>query len=111
MQVNHEPEAETQKTVVTHKKRDWGHQKRDWGTIDRGQSEAVHLRSVVANVSHVDEKDFHKSHADEKAFHKSHSLRRTRSPDMHNHRKRSREADVQSTKVSDPLQFMLILHA
>ncbi|AQK44244.1 RNA binding (RRM/RBD/RNP motifs) family protein [Zea mays] len=100
MQVNHEPEAETQKTVVTHKKRDWGHQKRDWGTIDRGQSEAVPLRSVVANVSHVDEKDFHKSHADEKAFHKSHSLRRTRSPDMHNHRKRSREADVQSTKRS-----------
>ena len=85
--------------------------KRDWGTIDRGQLEAVPLTSVVANVSHVDEKDFHKSHADEKEFHKSHSLRPAHSPDMHNHRKRSREVDVWSTKVSDLLQFMLILHA
>ncbi|ONM16774.1 RNA binding (RRM/RBD/RNP motifs) family protein [Zea mays] len=97
-QVNHEPEAETQKTVITHKKKDWGHRKRDWGTIGRGQSETVPLRSVVDNVSLAKEKDLHESHADEKAFHKSHSVRRTRSPDMHNHRKRSREADVRSTK-------------
>jgi hypothetical protein len=58
MQVNHEPEAETQKTVVIHKKR-LGYQKVR-GTIDRGQSEVVPVRNVVANVSHVDEKDFHK---------------------------------------------------
>jgi hypothetical protein len=107
-QVNHEPEAETQKTVITHKKKDWGHRKRDWGTIGRGQSETVPLRSVVDNVSLAKEKDLHESHADEKAFHKSHSVRRTRSPDMHNHRKRSREADVRSTKVYSP-QFMLVI--
>ncbi|CAD6263395.1 unnamed protein product [Miscanthus lutarioriparius] len=98
IQVNHEPGAETQKTAVTHQKRDWGNQKRDWGTIGQGQSEAVPLRSVVANVSHAEEKDFHESHADERAFHKSHSVRRTRSPDMRNHRKRSRDADARSTK-------------
>ena len=103
IQVNHEPGAETQKTAVTHQKRDWGNQKRDWGTIGQGQSEAVPLRSVVANVSHAEEKDFHESHADERAYHKSHSVRRTRSPDMHNHRKRSRDADVRFTKVSNPL--------
>ncbi|EES10975.1 hypothetical protein SORBI_3006G116100 [Sorghum bicolor] len=102
--VNHEPEAETQKTEITHQKRDWGNQKRDWATIGQGQSEAVPLRSVVANVSHAEEKDFHESHADQRAFHKSHSVRRARSPDMHNHRKRSRDADVRSTKrASQPV--------
>lgn len=102
IQVNHEPEAETQKTAKTH-------QKRDWGRTGRGQSEAVPLRSVVANVSHAEEKDFHESHAEERAFRKSHAVRQTRSPDMHKHRKRSREADVRSTKVYNPLYFMLVV--
>ncbi|OEL36522.1 hypothetical protein BAE44_0002459 [Dichanthelium oligosanthes] len=91
IQINSEPEAETQKTTRPH-------QRRDWGRIAREQSEAVPLRSVVANVSHAAEKAFHESHAEERDFHKSHAGRRTRSPDMHNHRKRSREADAQSTK-------------
>ncbi|TKW04927.1 hypothetical protein SEVIR_7G142300v4 [Setaria viridis] len=97
VQVNCEPEAEAQKTTIAH-------QKRDWGRIIREQSEAVPLRSVVANVSHAEEKDFHESHAEERDSHKSHAGRRTRSPDMHNHRKRSREADSRSTKrVSNPV--------
>ncbi|CAN6235333.1 unnamed protein product [Urochloa humidicola] len=91
VQVSCEPEAETQKTTRSH-------QRREWGKIVREHSEAVPLRSVVANVSHVEEKDFHESHADDRDFHKSHAGRRTRSPDMHNHRKRSREADARSTK-------------
>ncbi|CAL5016426.1 unnamed protein product [Urochloa decumbens] len=91
VQVSCEPEAETQKTTRSH-------QRRDWGKIIREQSEAVPLRSVVANVSHAEEKDFRESHADDRDCHKSHAGRRTRSPDMHNHRKRSREADARSTK-------------
>jgi hypothetical protein len=102
VQINCEPKAETPKTTRTH-------QRRDWGRIIREQSEAVPLRSVVANVSHAEENDFHESHADERDFHKSHAGRRTRSPDMHNHRKRSRDADARSTKVSNPLQFMLVV--
>jgi hypothetical protein len=96
VQVNCELEAEAQKTTRVH-------QKREWGRINREQSEAFPLRSVVANVSHAEEKDFHESHAEERDFHKSHAGKRTRSPDLHNHRKRSREADSRSTKVSNPL--------
>ncbi|CAL5031513.1 unnamed protein product [Urochloa decumbens] len=93
VQVSSEPEAETQKATRSH-------QRRDWGKIVREQPEAVPLRSVVANVSHAEEKDYHESHADDRDFHKSHAGRRIRSPDMHNHRKRSREADARSTKRS-----------
>ncbi|CAN6249024.1 unnamed protein product [Urochloa humidicola] len=97
VQVSCEPEAETQKTTRTH-------QRREWGKIVREQSEAVPLRSVVANVSHAEEKDFYESHADDRDFHKSHAGRRIRSPDMHNHRKRSREEDARSIKrVSHPV--------
>ncbi|XP_062225906.1 uncharacterized protein LOC133924405 [Phragmites australis] len=91
IQTNCEPEAETQKTMRTH-------QKREWGLVVREQSEAVPLRSVIANVPHAEEKVLNGSHAEEKAFHKSHAVRRTSSPDMHNHKKRSREADARSTK-------------
>ncbi|KAF8703423.1 hypothetical protein HU200_032228 [Digitaria exilis] len=91
IQINCEPVAETQKATRAH-------QKRDWGITVRDQTEPIPLRSVVANVSHTEEKDFHESHADERDFHKSHAGRRTRSPDMHNHRKRSREADARSAK-------------
>jgi hypothetical protein len=92
MQTNHEPEAEPQKIARTH-------QKREWGKIIREQAEAVPLRSVVANVSYAEEKDFQESHADDKRFHKSHPVRRMRSPDRHNQRKRSRVEDERSTKV------------
>ncbi|XP_062184873.1 uncharacterized protein LOC133888590 isoform X2 [Phragmites australis] len=91
IKTNPEPETETQKTSRTH-------QKREWGGIVREQTEAVPLRSVVAKVSHAEEKAFHKSHEVGKAFHKSHSVRRACSPDMHNHRKRSREEDARLTK-------------
>jgi len=90
-QINCEPEPENQKTMRTH-------QRRDWGRTVREQPEAVPLRSVVANVSHAEEKEAHESHAHERDFHKSHAGRQTRSPDMHNHRKRSRDADARSTK-------------
>ncbi|KAL6650883.1 hypothetical protein ACP70R_009808 [Stipagrostis hirtigluma subsp. patula] len=85
-----EDEAGTHKTSRAH-------QKREWGGIVREQSEAVPLRSVVGNVSHAEEKAFHKFHEEEKSFHKSHAVRRARSPDSH--RKRSREEDARSTKV------------
>jgi len=101
-QINCEPEPENQKTMRTH-------QRRDWGRTVREQPEAVPLRSVVANVSHAEEKEAHESHAHERDFHKSHAGRQTRSPDMHNHRKRSRDADARSTKVFNPLQFMLVV--
>lgn len=92
IQTNREPEAETPKTAKTH-------QKREWGGIIREQAEPVPLRSVVANVSYTEEKAFHESHAEDNRFHKSHAVRRNRSPDRRNQRKRSREDDERSTKV------------
>ncbi|KAF0890504.1 hypothetical protein E2562_002861 [Oryza meyeriana var. granulata] len=80
-QAIHEPVAGTQKTTGIE-------QRREWGGIVREQSEAVPLRSVVTTVSHAEEKDVHKSHA----------RRRTHSPDMHHHRKRSREDDERQIK-------------
>lgn len=92
-EISREPEAETQKTTRTHRKR-------DWGRIGRDQPEAVPLRSVVASVSHAEEKAFHESQAEERHAHKSRSGRQNRSPDKHNHRKMSRETDTRSTKRS-----------
>lgn len=89
IQTNSEPEAETQKaTRIQHK--------REWGGIVREQSEAVPLRSVVATVSNAEEKTSHKSHA----------VRRTHSPDMHHHRKRSKEEDARQIKVSKVLSVI-----
>ncbi|KAJ1271487.1 hypothetical protein BS78_06G131100 [Paspalum vaginatum] len=97
IQVNCEPEAETPKTARAH-------QKRDWQRSGCDQLEAVPLRSVVASVSHAEEKAFHEPHAEERPSHKSHAVRQNRSPDKHNHRKRSRETDARSTKrASQPV--------
>ncbi|KAL5214096.1 hypothetical protein ABZP36_003248 [Zizania latifolia] len=63
-------------------------QRREWGGIVQEQSEAIPLRSVVTTVSHAEEKTVHKSHA----------IRRTHSPDTHQHRKRNREEDARQIK-------------
>uniref|UniRef100_A0ACD5UC00 Uncharacterized protein n=2 Tax=Avena sativa TaxID=4498 RepID=A0ACD5UC00_AVESA len=76
-----EPEAETQKITRVQ-------QKREWGGMVREQPEAVTLRSVIAPVSHAEEKTYHKPEA----------ARRPRSPDMHHHRKRGREDDTRPAK-------------
>ncbi|CAM0904224.1 unnamed protein product [Alopecurus aequalis] len=81
IRTSREPEAEAQKsTRVQHK--------REWGGMVREQSEAAPLQSVVAPVSH----------AEEKAFPKSEAVKRTRSPDMHHQRKRGREDDTRPAK-------------
>lgn len=79
-QTSRVPEAETQKTTRVQPKR-------EWGGIVREQSDVVPLRSVVAPVSHAEEKTNH-----------TQAVRRTRSPDMHNHRKRGREEDTRPAK-------------
>ncbi|KAG8082341.1 hypothetical protein GUJ93_ZPchr0014g47072 [Zizania palustris] len=63
-------------------------QRREWGGIIREQPAAVPLRSVVATVSHAEEKTVHKSHA----------IRRTHSPETHHYRKRIREDDARQIK-------------
>lgn len=89
MRTSREPEAEAQKTTRV--------QKREWGGMVREQSEAVPLQSVVAPVIHTEEKTFPKSEA----------VKRTRSPDMHHHRKRGREEDTRPAKVSQALLVCL----
>lgn len=81
IRTSREPEAETQKTTRVQ-------QKREWGGMVRDQPEVVTLRSVVAPVSH----------SEEKTHNKSETARRTRSPDMHHHRKRGREDDTRPAK-------------
>ncbi|VAH33288.1 unnamed protein product [Triticum turgidum subsp. durum] len=84
VQTSRVPEAETQKTTRVQPKR-------EWGGIVREQSDVVPLRSVVAPVSHAEEKTNH-----------TQAVRRTRSPDMHNHRKRGREEDTRPAKEDIP---------
>ena len=86
IRTSREPESEAQKTTRVQ-------QKREWGGMVREQLESVPLQSVVAPVSHVEEKTFPKSEA----------VKRPRSPDMHHHRKRGREDDTRPAKVSKAL--------